>query len=359
MRTPGGSDLDAGVEPWPALAAAGVERCWVVRDPPSGLFAVVVIDDVRLGPAAGGVRTRAYPSLEAALCDAAALARAMTIKCALAGLDAGGGKAVVLDHPGLDRARGFAILGQRIDELGGLFRTAGDLGTTAADLAAMATRCRWVHGDERGLADAVARGLGRCVAACVAVHGGPAPGAGWPALSGLRVAVQGCGAIGAAVARALSAAGARLLVADVDAGRAGALADAVGASVVGADAVLTADVDVVAPCATGGVITAEVATRLRAWAVCGAANNVLADADAGQALAARGVLFVPDVVASAGAVIEGIGQSVMGLRDRGPLIDGLGVTAQALLEAGRATGRPTAELAIERAQARLATAGPR
>src|SRR5262245_3399538 len=184
------------------LARHRVERLVAVRDERSGLEALIVIDDVTLGPAAGGVRTRAYPSLDDAVADCARLARAMTVKCALGGLDAGGGKAVVLDRPGLDRPRAFAVLGERIAELGGLFRTAGDLGTTAADLAAMARFCRWVHTDESNLAGAVARGLVRCVEACVRARAGA--GAHRIQLDGLRVAVQGCGAIGAAVAEALA-----------------------------------------------------------------------------------------------------------------------------------------------------------
>jgi leucine dehydrogenase len=328
------------------IDAAGVARCVVWRDPPSGLVAVLVIDDLTLGPGAGGVRTRAYPDLAAALAEAAALARAMTRKCALAGLAAGGAKAVVLDHPGLDRPRAFARLGEFVAELGGVFRTAGDLGTTAADLAAMAATCPFVHTDERGLAEAVARGLLRCVEACARARGRE--------VAGLRVAVQGCGSIGGAAARALAAAGAGLVVADVDAARAGALAAELGAAVASPGAVLTAEVDVVAPCAVGGVITSAVAAELRAWAVCGAANNILADEAAARTLARRGVLHVPDEVASAGAVIEGIGRSVMGLADRGPLIDALGATAAALLAESARTGELPGALAERRARARLA-----
>lgn len=331
-----------------AIDAAGARRCVIWRDAAVGLTAVLAIDDCTLGPAAGGVRTRGYPDLAAALVEASALARAMTRKCALAGLAAGGAKAVVLDHPGLDRSRAFARLGEFVAELGGLFRTAGDLGTTAADLAAMATTCPYVHVDETGLAEAVARGLRGCVAACAEVRG--------RGLAGLRVAVQGCGAIGAAAARALRAAGATLVVADVDAARAERVGAELGAEVVAPEAVLEVEVDVVAPCAIGGVITEEVAARLRAWAVCGAANNILASRAAARALARRGVLHVPDEVASAGAVIEGIGRSVMGLADRGPWIDALADTARALLAEAAATGELPVVLAERRAAARVAAA---
>jgi len=321
-----------------------------VSDPSCGLRAFVVLDDLTLGPAAGGVRTLRYASEEEALQDAKRLARAMTIKCALSGLDAGGGKTVVLDHDGLDRDRAFEILGRRIEQLGGMFRTAGDLGTSSGDLAAMARATQYVHADDAPLTAAVARGLLRCVEAVAAQRErGP--------IGSLSVAIQGCGAIGGAVANSLSDAGLSLLVADVNTARAEAVAARTGARVVDAKDVLLADVDVICPCAKGGVITRDVANELRAWAVCGAANNVLEDASADEALRARDILFVPDVIASAGAVIDGIGKTVMGLDDRGPLIDRLGETARDVLTRAAKDGRSAAEiaeaLAFERIAARL------
>jgi Glu/Leu/Phe/Val dehydrogenase, dimerisation domain len=140
-----------------------------------------------------------YPSARDALNDALRLARAMTLKCSLAGLDAGGGKAVVLVHDGLQREAAFTRLGQIIEELGGMFRTAGDLGTTAADLEAMARSSRYVHTDERHLAAAVGRGILRCIEACAAVRG--------VAPRELVVGIQGVGSIGASTAHALAEAG--------------------------------------------------------------------------------------------------------------------------------------------------------
>lgn len=331
------------------LDPAGARRVVLWRDRPSGLAAALVIDDLTLGPGAGGVRTRAYPDLAAAIAEAAGLARAMTRKCALAGLDAGGAKAVVLDHPGLDRPAAFRALGRLVAELGGVFRTAGDLGTTAADLAAMAETCPYVHPEERGLTEAVARGLVACARACAAARGRD--------LAGLVVAVQGCGAIGSAVARALRAAGAALIVADVDPRRATELSRETGATIADPAAILRAPADILAPCAVGGVLTAEVARDTPAWAVCGAANNILAAPDVAALLRDRGVLHVPDVVASAGAVVEGIGRTVMNLADRGPWIDRLGDTAAALLAESAATGETTEALADRRVAARLAAAG--
>lgn len=337
--------------PFDALEASGLRRAYFVSDAASGLRAVIAIDDLTLGPGAGGVRTRAYPNVAAALADAAQLARAMTLKCSLGGLDAGGAKAVVLDHPGLDRERAFTVLGRRIQELGGIFRTAGDLGTTARDLEVMARETDYVHTEEVGLSAAVARGLLRCVEACAERRGVEVPG--------LRVAVQGVGAIGAAVARALTDAGAELRISDLDHDKTEALAALIGAEAVPAGGILREAVDVVCPCAVGGVLTAEAVAELDAWAVVPGANNVLADAAAGQALHGRGVLFVPDVIASAGAVVDGIGRSVMGITDRSPLIDRLGDTAQVVLARSATHDRPSMLVAEAMAQERITAAQAR
>lgn len=325
-----------------------MERIVEIDDRATGLKAIIAIDSTALGPAAGGVRTRAYPSFADAVADARALARAMTLKCALAGLDAGGGKAVVWDHGAWDRESAFERLGEAVESLGGAFRTAGDLGTTAADLAAMARRCRFVHQGEVDLASAVARGLGGCVEACLARRG-----ASW---RHVRVAVQGAGAIGGAAARALAARGAGLVIADLDPGRADRLAGEVGGTVVAPDRLLSAEVDLVVPCGTGAVLTAAAVEAMRAWAAVPAANNAVADGEAARLLVARGILHVPDLVASSGAVIEGIGRTVMGLAasDRGRMIDRLGQLAGEILARSAATRVPAHEVAESLARARLA-----
>ncbi len=324
-----------------------MERLVEIDDRESGLRAVIAIDSTVLGPAAGGVRTRAYASFADAIDDARALARAMTLKCALAGLDAGGGKAVVWDHGAWDRAKGFARLGQAIEELGGAFRTAGDLGTTAADLAVMARHCSYVHTGEGELATAVARGIVACAGACLERRGRD-----W---SGLRVAVQGTGSIGAACARAFGEKRAEVMLADLDTDRAGRLARAIDAATVPADRLLEVPCDLLVPCASGGVLTVSAVDAVRAWAVVPAANNAVADRAAGLRLVDRGILHVPDIVASAGAVIDGIGRTVMGLDpgQRRRLIDRLGPLAADILDASAATGTPADEVAAARAAGKL------
>lgn len=324
-----------------------VER---ILRPKVGLTAYVVLDSTALGPAAGGVRTASYADEHLAEHDARRLARAMTYKCALGGVDAGGGKIVVMDGPKLDRETAFELLGEEVNRLGGDLRTAGDLGTTASDLAAMARRTRYVHTDTASLSSAVARGVLRCAEACADIKGRPG-------LSGLRAAIQGCGDIGAAVAEAFAEAGADVRVADVDEQRAHEVAARIGARVVSPNEVLYEDVDLLAPCAVGDVISARTARSIRAWAVCGGANNICTDHRADLALHERGILFVPDLVSSAGAVIEGVGRSVMGIEDRTPLIDALRHTARLVLEDAQRAGTPPVDQAIGRAVRRIALAG--
>lgn len=325
-------------------------RAFFFKDDPSGLRAILCIDDLSLGPAAGGVRTWTYENTEAALADARRLSRAMSIKCALAGLAAGGAKTVVLAGHLEQRERAFEVLGERIEELQGIYRCAGDLGTTEADLQAMARKTAYVHTNSVDLSASVARGTLRCLEALVEARGRQ--------LKGLRVAVQGCGSIGTAVAQALSDDGAELYVADLDDERAQLCATATGARVLPTNAILRADVDVLVPCATGHVITEDLARQTPAFGICGAANNALATPHVASILADRGVHHVPDVLASAGAVIDGIGETVMNLDAAGreALIDGLKTTTALLLKRAVREGRPPEVLAWEMAKERIRAA---
>lgn len=334
--------MDPTKDNWPDAP----HQTLLFTDSDSGLRAHVVLDSLVMGPAAGGVRTLEYASDAAALADARRLARTMTAKCALAGLDAGGGKAVVRIIPGMDRERAFEALGRRIESLQGAFRTSGDLGTGPADLAALSRYTRYCHADTPALSRAAARGVVQCIHACVDFKGRPS-------LSGLRAAVQGCGLIGSAVAAALVEAGASVRVADIDRARADEVARACGADVVDAGGVLFEDVDILAPCAVGDVISPEVVRQLKAWVVVGGANHITTDHAADVAMHERGILFVPDLISSAGAVIEGVGRTVMGLDDRQPLIEMLGDTAALVLEDAAREDAPPIDHALRRAWARI------
>lgn len=327
------------------LDARGASRCVFWSDPASGLRAILAMDDLSLGFAAGGTRTKAYPSFEAAVEDAIALAKAMSIKLALGGLAVAGGKLVVIDHPGLNRPAAFAKLGEFIEEMGGVFRTAGDMGTTREDLETMARHCQYVT-TYADLSATTARTVILSMEAC-------AEAAGKPGLAGLRIAVQGAGAIGAAVARAAIQAGAEVMITDVDAGQARVVAEETGARVVDADTILEQDCDILAPCAIGGVITTKTAERVRAWAVCGAANNMMADAAAEQRIVDRKILYVPTEVASAGAVIYGVSRADLFIINNDSLVDGIAKVARAVLEESRRSGKLPTEVALAYARAEL------
>ena len=311
-------------------------RVMAFAQPRAGLRAWLVLDDTSLGPAVGGTRTWHYPSGRHALLDAMRLSRAMTLKCSLAGLDAGGGKLVVMDSPDLDRELAFSILGEELAKFD--FRTAGDMGTQRTDLQQMAASGATVELDGQALSLATAQSVMACSRACAERMG--------MELGQLHVAVQGAGNIGAAVARSFAAAGCRVTIADTDPHRARRIADEVEGSLVPAHELFTTACDLVAPCADGGAITAKAAADLKARAICGAANNELADDGAAEVIARRGLLHVPSLISSAGAVIRGISGD-------DTLIWALAETAASVLEEAAATGRPALEITEERAWERI------
>lgn len=335
------------------LAGADCEQVLVVRDRAADVTAVVAVHDTRPGPAHGGIRRVCYPDLGAAVADAVALAQAMTWKCALAGIAAGGGKAVILDRDGLDRAAAYRLVGRTVAQLGGRYFTGPDVGTTADDLRVVAAETRFVatgEGDGPGdLAAATATGVFAALTALAERLHTP--------VAKLRVAVQGLGAVGHELCRRLHAAGASLVVSDVVGERAAAAAAAFGAAVVDPDRLLVEPCDVLAPCALGGVLTVAACERLLARGVCGAANNIFADAEAAVLLHQRGVPVVPDFVANAGALIQGATWHLQGVRVTEERLQRIGVTAGELLDRAANENVPPSVLALQVARERIARGG--
>lgn len=325
------------------------EQLTIVHDRTSGATAAVALHDTRLGPAHGGIRRWPYASLAEAVRDVVALARAMTWKCALADVPAGGGKAVVIDRPGLDRAAAYRLVGRTVAQLGGRFFTGPDVNTSADDLRAVAAETRFVASpDDDGpgdLAAATAIGVAAALAALAERLGRP--------LDGLHVAVQGLGSVGMELCERLAARGARLTVADLSPERAAAAGARFGAAVVAAEAVTAVPCDVFAPCALGGVLTVPVAAALPALGVCGAANNVLADDDAAHVLHRRGVLVVPDFVANAGALIQGALWNLRGERVPAARIERIGATVRDVFDRAAAAGQPPPLVALAMARERV------
>lgn len=270
-----------------------------VTDEPSGLEAVIVVDSVREGMTAGGIRRARYPDLDAARAEAANLARAMTYKCRVADLPSGGAKTVVRDRDDLDVPQAYRALGERVDALEPPYLTGGDLGTGPDELAYVREVTDRVNpeGNAPGRATAVGV-LGGIQAVREALDG-------VPTAEGGSFLVQGYGAVGQKVAHGLSNQGAMVFVAEPDPDRRDQ-ADLRGFQTVDPDAWTDQDVDVLVPCATSGLVTEEAARDLEARGICGAANNPLSSAKAAEILHDRGVVYAPDVVVNAGALVEGV-----------------------------------------------------
>lgn len=282
------------------------ELVQLVRVPEAGLTAIFAIHSTWRGPGGGGVRFWHYPEPGAAMRDALRLSRGMSYKNAMAGLPAGGAKAVIL----ADAARSktpqmLAAFGDAVDALSGRYVTAEDVGMTEADMAAIAGRTRHVSGLPVPPGQAggdpgphTARGVFLGIRAAVEHK------LGRKDLDGVRIAIQGTGSVGGGVARLLSAEGARLVLADIDAERAARLAGELGADQVPAEQIMSVDCDVFSPNALGGVLNGAAIETLRAGIVAGGANNQLARPEDGALLADKGILYAPDYVINAGGIIN-------------------------------------------------------
>jgi len=288
-----------------SMTPAGHENVVFGRDDATGLRAIIAVHSTALGPALGGTRMHPYASEEDALTDVLRLSEGMTFKAAAAGLDLGGGKAVIIADPATDKTPELLhAYGRMVDRLRGSYITAEDVGTTVPDLVEVGTETRWVTGlptEVGGSGDPspfTARGV---VAAMRAVSRRL-----WSTtdLTGRTVCIQGAGKVGAHLARILVDLEAAVSIADIDSDAARSVALETGAELVSADDILSTECDILAPCAMGGVMNAHTIADLRCRAVVGSANNQLAEtADAGR-LARRGIVFAPDYVVNAGGIIN-------------------------------------------------------
>ncbi len=320
------------------MARHGHEQVVFVADANAGLRAIIAIHSTALGPSLGGVRFRNYETDVDALEDVLQLSEAMTLKAALAGLHQGGGKVVVRwDDP--DRARPQPLLdalGRAIDDLGGRYLAAEDVGATTADMNGLARVTPWVTGvdESRG-----GSGDPSPVTAFGVLHAMRATMTeldGEPRLRDRHVVVQGAGHVGAHLARMLVDEGARVTVSDVFAARADALVRDLGVHAVAPDAVFTTPCDILSPCALGGVLDDSTIPNLVCRAIVGAANNQLGMLAADARLAERGILYVPDFMVNAGGIIN-IAEEFVGY-DRARALEhaaAIGATTSAVFRAAR------------------------
>ena len=284
----------------------GHELVQFVTDRESGLTALIAVHSTHLGPGAGGVRFWHYRDTADAVADVLRLSRGMSYKNAMAGLPLGGGKAVILADSA--RTKTPAMLeayGRVVEALGGQYVTAEDVGMSVPDLVEISRQTRFIaglpvaegqvggdpgphtsYGVYLGVRAAAKRALGR------------------ESLDGLHLAIQGAGSVAGGLARRAAADGARISVADIDAGRARALADEVGGTVVAPGEILSIEADILSPNALGAILDAETIPQLRAPVVAGGANNQLATPEDGDRVQQRGILYAPDYVINAGGIIN-------------------------------------------------------
>ncbi|SDO94962.1 leucine dehydrogenase [Lutimaribacter pacificus] len=287
----------------------GFERLVRIEDPESGLRGFICIHSTACGPAAGGCRMWPYDSPEAARRDVLRLAEGMTHKNALADIGLGGGKAVIIGDPATDKSAALLrAFGRAVEALGGQYYTAEDVGISTDDMAQAAMETpyavglgsgRYASGDPSPF---TAEGVFQCMKA------GADEVFGTDELTGRRVLVQGLGHVGMALAGKLHAAGAKLIVSDLDRAVLDRAMRDLGATICPPDAIFDQEMDIFAPCALGGILTHDTADKLTARLVCGAANNQLASAGVAETLRAAGIRYLPDYVVNAGGIISIAGE---------------------------------------------------
>ena len=325
----------------------------------SKLKAIIAIHSTALGPSLGGTRFYPYASEEAAFTDVLRLSRGMTYKAALAGLDLGGGKAVILGNPAVDKneamLRAFARF---VDSLGGRYITAEDVGTTQADMDLIRRETRWVTGVSQSLGGSGDPSVATALGLYYAMKAVAQRLWGDGSLEGRHVAVSGVGKVGYAVVRHLVEERARVTVADTYAPAVERAVADFGVDTAPVEKIHAVDCDIYSPCALGGALSLATIPELRCAAVCGCANNQLATQGCDQALADAGILYAPDYCVNAGGIIN-IAEELHGYnRERAEVgLRRIYDTTLAVFDRAEAEGITTAAAADRLAEARIEAVG--
>lgn len=303
------SMMETNMEPrfriFDVLQAEDYEQIVFCQDQASGLKAIIAIHDTTLGPALGGLRMWNYASEEEALTDVLRLAKGMTYKNAAAGLNLGGGKAVIIGNAKTDKSEAlFRAFGRYVQSLSGRYITAEDVNTSVADMDFIHMETDYVT----GVSPAFGSSGNPSPVTAYGVYRGMKAAAKWKfgsdSLAGKTVAVQGVGNVAYNLCRHLHEEGAHLVVTDINEEALKRAETDFGATVVKPDEIYAVDCDIFAPCALGAVINDQTIPMLKAQIVAGAANNQLAEDRHGDMLEERGILYAPDFVINAGGVIN-------------------------------------------------------
>ena len=312
---PAGDARVAGAPGHPGEAAAalsaasqsGHEQVVFCQDVQSGLRAIIAIYSTALGPSLGGTRFYPYPTEDAALADVLNLSRAMAYKNAMAGLDLGGGKAVIIGNPQRDKSEALLrAYGRFVQSLGGRYITACDIGTYSEDMDIVARECRYVTGRTVPNGGAGDSSILTAVGVFQGMRAAAEHAWGDPSLAGRLVGVEGVGKVGRRLVEHLLEADARVVICDVNADVAARVSGQHrGVEVAaGREDLLARPLDILAPCAMGGTLDDDAVAVLSARVICGGANNQLAHPGIEKMIADRGILYAPDYVVNAGGVVQ-------------------------------------------------------
>ena len=334
----------------------GHEGVHMFSDAKSGLQAVIAVHNTVRGPSAGGTRLWSYADPKDAVTDALRLSKAMSYKNAMAGLSLGGGKAVIIrPETNFDRVALFEAYGRALQSTGGTYITAEDVGVSPDDMRVIKTQTDFVAGLDEGPAASgdpspvTAEGVFRSLKIAVRHK------MGRDSLEGLRIAIQGLGHVGYGLCEHLYAAGAKLIVTDINKAVLDRARSELGATIVEPDEIHAVQADVFAPCALGGAISATTLPQIKAQIIAGAANNQLASSEMGEACRKRGILYAPDYVVNAGGIIN-VAAEVSGRYDPAWVsakLDELEVTVQNIFNLAAKEGLATNIIADKLARERL------
>jgi len=335
------------------------EQVVFCRNDSVGLRAIIGVHNTALGPSLGGVRLYNYANEAQALRDVLRLSRGMTYKAAVAGLDLGGGKAVIIGDPSIKSEALFRAFGRFVEGLNGRYITAEDMNTTVDDMNYISRETQWVTGASTyagGSGDpspVTARGVYHGIRACLEiVHGNPDP-------RGKTVAIQGVGAVGYYLAQYLHEDGANLLYSDISERKLAAVVENFGGKVLDDEDFYSAECDVLAPCAIGGIINSSTIPRLRTPIIAGAANNQLDDeVRDGEALEEAGIVYAPDYVINAGGLIN-VYSELRGLPSEKAMADTANIfnTVKQVINKARALGITSTQASNQVAEERIERVG--
>jgi leucine dehydrogenase len=270
-----------------------------------GLKAIIAIHNTALGPALGGTRMWNYKSDEEALVDVLRLSRGMTYKASAAGLNLGGGKAVIIGDPKSDKSEGlFRAFGTFVNSLGGKYITAEDVGTTVKDMEYVFSETPFVTGIPEALGGSGDPSPYTAYGVLMSIKASVKHKLGKDSLSGVHVAVQGLGNVGKNLVKFLHEEGAQITVADIDQEKVAYICETYGAENADPTGIITSKCDVFAPCALGAVVNDDTVSKLQTTIVAGGANNILAESKHGDMLKEQNILYAPDFVANAGGLMN-------------------------------------------------------